>query len=45
MVPSSRPTACWSTPIRTTADVGFLAVVCGDRMRVGVALWSREEAE
>jgi hypothetical protein len=34
----SRPTPCRSTPITTTAGVGFLAVVCGDRTHVGVAL-------
>jgi hypothetical protein len=28
--------------IATTAGVGFLAIVCGDRTQVGVALSSRE---
>jgi hypothetical protein len=34
----SLPTSCRSTPITTTASVGFLVVVCGDRTHVGVAL-------
>jgi hypothetical protein len=43
--PLSRPSPFRQTPNVTTAGVGFLAVVCGDRTQVGVALWSREEAE
>ena len=39
--PLSRPTLRRRTPIATTADVPFRALVFGDQMELGVTLWPR----